>query len=249
MKTAKKGDSLRDTYTASWYNRVNRALHAIEFSGQATSLPETPLRVPVISDGESFDQFEPASINGPFIDESGATLENSEMFSTISCKITNTLNDFWGVLQSPVSPEQEGVLVLGGLTWAKINYTSSGHDYVTQQSGELVSSTTGRGYIVHPPESTGEGYALILIQSGGGGSVKHATTPAGGIPGKSGNSMGSAICTLTIPNASGVISNKSPAETLTIYNPSRTAVAANTAIVYGIDEAGLPVVLVEDCGE
>lgn len=74
--------------------------------------------------------------------------------------------------------------------------------------------------------------------------ARHAVAPSGGIPAKSGSTMGSASCTLQKCNASGVLSNNGSG---TVYNPSTTAIAANAAIVYIVNSAGLRVAIVESC--
>ena len=72
----------------------------------------------------------------------------------------------------------------------------------------------------------------------------HAVAPSGGIPAKSGSTMGSATCTLQDCSSSGVLSNAGAA---TIYNPSTTAIAGSAAIIYMVNSAGLRVAIVESC--
>ena len=74
--------------------------------------------------------------------------------------------------------------------------------------------------------------------------ARHAVAPSGGIPAKSGSTMGSASCTLQDCSSTGVLSNNG---TGTIFNPSTTAIAASAAIVYIINDAGLRVAIVESC--
>ena len=74
--------------------------------------------------------------------------------------------------------------------------------------------------------------------------VRHAVAPSGGIPAKSGSTMGSASCTLQTCSASGVLSNGGSG---TVYNPSTTAIAGSAAIVYMVNSAGLRVAIVESC--
>ncbi len=54
-------------------------------------------------------------------------------------------------------------------------------------------------------------------------------TPTGGLPAKSGSTMGSAMCVLHSTNSSGVISSRSI--DVRIWNPYSTAVAGNTIIL------------------
>ncbi len=74
----------------------------------------------------------------------------------------------------------------------------------------------------------------------------HFLSPVGGIPARSGLTMGSAACTVYGCNKNGVKSSN--ARTETIYNDATTAVDGNKPCIAGYNDAGLLVVILEDCG-
>jgi hypothetical protein len=87
----------------------------------------------------------------------------------------------------------------------------------------------------------------IRPRGGGGGSaVRHAMTKDGGISSRSSLTMGSATCDLYQSSSGGVLSDAS--EDVTVYNPFSQSVAANRHILIQRNDAGLWVVIAEDCG-
>lgn len=75
----------------------------------------------------------------------------------------------------------------------------------------------------------------------------HFVSPSGGIPAKSGSTMGSATCVIYYRGPGGVLSAHSPGQSDTIYNPSTTAFKGSTAGVARIDEDGQLLAIVEVC--
>jgi hypothetical protein len=80
----------------------------------------------------------------------------------------------------------------------------------------------------------------------GGGRVRHAMTKSGGIAARSSLTMGSAACDLYDSSSAGVLSDSGT--DVTVYNMATSAIAANTHIMIQQNNAGLWVVVVEDCG-
>jgi hypothetical protein len=78
------------------------------------------------------------------------------------------------------------------------------------------------------------------------GRVRHAMTKSGGIAARSSLTMGSATCDLYDSSSSGVLSDSGT--DVTVYNMATSAIAANTHIMIQQNNAGLWVVVVEDCG-
>lgn len=76
--------------------------------------------------------------------------------------------------------------------------------------------------------------------------VIHAYTPSGGIPARSGLTMGSATCDLYECTSGGVLGDSG--DNVTVYNMATGSVAGNTQIVAAKNQAGLYVCIVEDCG-
>lgn len=76
--------------------------------------------------------------------------------------------------------------------------------------------------------------------------VVHAKSPLGGIPARSGLTMGSATCDLFSCNSSGVLVDSGT--NITVYNMASGAVAGDVQIVAAKNDAGLYVCIVEDCG-
>lgn len=74
----------------------------------------------------------------------------------------------------------------------------------------------------------------------------HAYTPGGGIPARSGLTMGSATCDLYDSTTGGVLSDSGT--NITVYNVASGAVAGSTHIIAAKNQAGLYICIVEDCG-
>ena len=85
-----------------------------------------------------------------------------------------------------------------------------------------------------------------FIASTGGNPVRHAMTKEGGINSRSGLTMGSATCDLYVSSGAGVLSDSGT--DVTVYNPFSQAVAGLVHILIELNEAGLWVVIAEDCG-
>lgn len=76
--------------------------------------------------------------------------------------------------------------------------------------------------------------------------VVHAKTPIGGIPARSGLTMGYATCPLFSCNSSGVLIDSGL--NILVYNVASGTVAGNVHIIAAKNQAGLYVCIVEDCG-
>ena len=88
---------------------------------------------------------------------------------------------------------------------------------------------------------------ISVAGSGGGFPLIHCVTPEAGIPARNGSDvMGSASCDVYDSNTSGALTDS--ATNLTIYNPSRTAIAGSTHIAAVQNQAGIWVAIFEDCG-
>lgn len=100
-----------------------------------------------------------------------------------------------------------------------------------------------------PVVGPGNGLALAQLPNGfafraiRGAAVIYIKSPGGGIPARSGTTLGEAACNLYIRQGSGLVDT---GQTLTIYNVSSTAVAATRYGVAGWDGDGY-VVIVESC--
>ena len=81
---------------------------------------------------------------------------------------------------------------------------------------------------------------------GSDGRVRHAKTKSGGIAARSTLTMGSATCDLYDSSSAGVLSDSGT--DVTVYNMATSAIAADTHIMIQQNNAGLWVVVVEDCG-
>ncbi len=144
-------------------------------------------------------------------------------------------NDFGTAQLGPIlRGYKDSGAITAGERWAPV----SGQWYLAQVDGGIFAAL-GADDVADD--------VLKVMQTGGGDSsnaLYHAVSPSGGIPAHSGATMGSATCTLVDSNSSGVLSNNGSA---TIYNPSTTAVQGNKRLVYGFNQAGLRVVIVEAC--
>lgn len=86
---------------------------------------------------------------------------------------------------------------------------------------------------------------VISIGGGGSSSVAHFIAPAGGIPARSGLTMGSASCDLYSSSSGGVLSDTT--DQITVYNMASTAFGGDRHGVAILNDAGLYVAIVEDC--
>ena len=90
-------------------------------------------------------------------------------------------------------------------------------------------------------------YLNTLGGDGGGYPLIHCVTPSEGIPARNvSDLMGSALCDVYDSNTSGALTDSST--NLTIYNPSRTAIAGSSHIAAVQNQAGIWVAIFEDCG-
>lgn len=85
-----------------------------------------------------------------------------------------------------------------------------------------------------------------FVASTGGNPVWHAMTKSGGINSRSTLTMGSATCDLYVSSSGGVLSDSGT--DVTVYNPFSQSVAGERHILISKNEAGLWVVIAEDCG-
>ena len=87
----------------------------------------------------------------------------------------------------------------------------------------------------------------ILPRPQGDGGLHHAKTQGSGISGatSSGAQLTGATCDLYECDENGALTDTNVDDT--IYNPSTTAIAANTFIMYGFNDAGLRVAVMESC--
>lgn len=191
---------------------------------------------------------------------SGAARAKGEVLGTFGKSVTNldpgnvhltgaapTTGKHFGIVLKAIPSGEYGELQLSGVCPATVTVSNITHQYAALDPGayKLVSSAAGPVDILWQPGSTGDQECFVRI-GGDGGLVTHALTPSGGIPAKVGDQMGSAVCTLQSCNSTGLLTTT--AQTATIYNNTSGAVTGSKAIAALRNEAGLPVVIVEDCG-
>lgn len=73
----------------------------------------------------------------------------------------------------------------------------------------------------------------------------HFISPSGGIPARSTNQMGSALCDIYASNGTGLKSTLSRQEL--VYNDSGSAVGSSKHCIAARNDAGILVVILEDC--
>lgn len=161
-KVVKAGDKLRDAVTASWFNNINKRSHQLSQQNKVV-VPENPVKVGCVADtGVDLARFDAANIVGPGIpyeDFDGDAVQ----YSSCLVKVNATLvENKWGIVQGPCTPNYPTRLVVLGVTWANFAYTS-GHTHVDVVDGALTSGTSGKAIILSPPEDTGLP-GLIMIQ-------------------------------------------------------------------------------------
>lgn len=116
-------------------------------------------------------------------------------------------------------------------------------------SAKAVNATIDAVERSRPVVGSGNGIALAQLPNGFSfRALKQAAciyiqSPGGGIPARSGTTLGSASCTWYIRQNAALVST---GRTVTVYNASSTAVAASRYGVAGWDGDGW-VVLVESC--
>jgi len=113
---------------------------------------------------------------------------------------------------------------------------NSTYGFNRDDAGELIQLIGGRDVEWEEMKPRGSG----------DGRVRHAMTKDGGINSRSSLTMGSATCDLYQSSSGGVLSDAS--EDVTVYNPFSQSVAANRHILIQRNDAGLWVVIAEDCG-
>lgn len=84
------------------------------------------------------------------------------------------------------------------------------------------------------------------VGASSGSPTRHAMTKSGGINSRSTLTMGSATCDLYVSSSGGVLSDSGT--DVTVYNPFSQSVAGERHILISKNEAGLWVVIAEDCG-
>lgn len=108
-------------------------------------------------------------------------------------------------------------------------WTFAGEDTYAQSNEEY----TVVRLFVHPP---------VLAD------LVHCVTPAGGIPAKNGNQLGSAFCSVKTCSTSGLLSTVDAGDTLKVFNPASGPIAENKDIIAAKNASGIYVCIVEDCG-
>jgi hypothetical protein len=157
------------------------------------------------------------------------------------------------VLQEPVKSGRLGLGIVAGVTAVQLNLADSdalnGHEWADiddGQAGRLRSGATGAARILEKPASSGIGWGLVLLGTQGPSALL-CRTPAGGIAASSGTGFpytpGSASCDVCIWSGVTLVD---AGWNLTVFNTSRTAVAADELIQIKF-VAGRALADFEDC--
>lgn len=155
------------------------------------------------------------------------------------------------VLVEPIANGQTGYGVLVGLAVAKVLSGDTafrfGEPDATGHAIKPVASGPIR--LLGAPSASASVLLPVLLGGGGGGAVEVgvAKTPSGGIPARSGVTLGVATCTLgETYDDGGVIKIRETATTAQIYNSTSIATSASAWIHWKI-ENGRRLVDVDDC--
>lgn len=156
----------------------------------------------------------------------------------------------FGVLLEHVADGSIGELQLSGVCLATVTISDTAHEFADIDPGnyKLISATIGPVQIVFAPAGTGDIECVVRLGSMSAAKpVYHALTKTGGIPARSSTTMGSATCDLLSCSSGGVLSDSGT--DVTIYNDIASIVGAvaGTYIKFAFNDAGLRIVITEDC--
>jgi len=106
-----------------------------------------------------------------------------------------TASSFFGILKEPIANSSVGAVQISGCCLAKIDVVDAGHTRAEARDDEytLKSSDEGPIEILYKPSGTGE--LECVVRFGDSSQCAIFFTPSGGIPARSGTTLGQASCT------------------------------------------------------
>jgi hypothetical protein len=157
---------------------------------------------------------------------------------------TPTADGYFAILKEPIANAGLGRAQVSGACLAKVNVLNTGHTRAKATAGSFVldSADSGPLEIVYAPSGTGE--LECVVRFGNDVPAIVIMTPSGGIPARSGTTVGKANCTIYSISSGDVLT--STGRTVSVVNLSTTAVAGS---VYGQAKraAGRWVIDYEEC--
>jgi len=158
---------------------------------------------------------------------------------------TPTADGYFAILKEPIVSTGVGRAQVSGCCLASVTVGNADHRRAKPAAGTyvLVSADDGPIEIVYAPSGTGE--LECVVRFGNDVPAIIIMTPSGGIPARSGTTVGKADCTVYSISSSDVLTTTS--RTVSVVNLAATAVAGS---VYGQAKraAGRWVIDYEECG-
>jgi hypothetical protein len=197
--------------------------------------------------------------------DSGVSRARGEVVGDFSTLLSDlTAESIWVAGDEPVLGKSFGVYLkdvpdgeieecqVSGVCLAIVNVTDVGHERadISGTGHKLQSAADGPVELIFVPGGVAEQMCVVKLGGGGGSAaeppIRHAFTKSGGINSRSTLTMGSASCDLYVSSGAGVLSDAGT--DVTVYNPFSQSVAGDVHILISKNEAGLWVVIAEDCG-
>ena len=157
----------------------------------------------------------------------------------------------FAILRDPANTDETVTAQIAGIAQARINVLDQDHTCATPKKGEheLQSSDFGPFRIWWKPSGTGIQDCIVLLDSPSGTVI--ALTPSGGIPARSGSTVGSAACVLYTIDENDLLVAMTNAASVAISKPVKnvmaTAITGAKYILATIETSGNLCVAAMDC--
>lgn len=240
------------SFSASFYNRLVKMLAWAERAQNLDAAGQTKLRANatnvLVKNGSGVDLplFSVLELDGRLGDD-----DNFIWMKTMTGVTPTSSTKPVAITQEPSKAGTVVECVIAGTTLAKVNITSTDHQYanVTPAALYLTSSAEkGDFRILEPVSAPGIQKVIVSYYSSPPPSMKLIKAPSGGIPGRAGNLLGFAECEIWDEDATYMI--KDSGEVITVVNWTTSTVCKNG------DRFGLAgwcngrwYVIAEDCGD
>jgi hypothetical protein len=175
LREVKAGDPLK--IPADAYNAMIRAARWVAFNtkgaqrGISQDIFDATTCLVRNSSGADRSRFHVLGVDSVLITPTDNLNEWAAQFALDGITPTTTHNDKFVILLEPISEDQVGRAVASGLAHVKINVSNAAHSRATVDAGNatrLTSAASGGVPIIWKESGTGEKYAIVRLDTGGG---------------------------------------------------------------------------------